>query len=259
MVDKTCHFKADTRYNSISIEIDSDFRTLRTANNDLQSRINWKHPEQLALSNLISLTGILLFIPPPKSICLLGVGAGCLIHFFRHTYPAAHITAIEIDGELLEIMHEHMALPTADDRLNYIVDDAAHYLKNNQQPFDLILLDLFLGDKSPEWVLQKDSMHQLFLMLNRRGGVGYNLLIDSEDEFTRYYKSLRNVFQQQTLCLAVEDLDNTLVFAFREPIPAQDMSKNLEKAMMLSSQFNLNYIEILSAIYKTNPTGSGVI
>jgi spermidine synthase len=259
MVDKTFHFKANTRYNSISITSETDCRTLRTGNNDLQSRINWKHPEQLALSNLISLTGILLFIPPPKQICLLGVGAGCLIHFFRHHYPDHHITAVEIDGELLDIMHEHMALPRADDQLTYIVDDAANYLKNNQQKFDLILFDLFLGNKSPNWLLHEAFIKQVFLMLNKQGGVGYNLLIDSEAEFTRYYKNLRKVFQQQTLCLAVEDLDNTLAFAFRQPERSEDMSKNLEKAMMLSNQFGVNYMETLSEIYSTNPTGAGVI
>ncbi|NNE63673.1 MAG: methyltransferase domain-containing protein [Gammaproteobacteria bacterium] len=259
MVDKTCHFKANTRYNSISIETDYEYSTLRTANDDLQSRINRKYPERLALDNLIYLSGILLFIPPPKDICLLGTGAGCLIHFFRHHYPDSHITAIDIDAELLEIMQEHMALPTADDHLTYIIDDAAHYLKNNQQQFDLILLDLFLGDQSPDWLLQKDSMQQLFSMLKNQGGVGYNLLIDSEKEFTYYYKCLRKVFQQQTLCLPVKNLDNILTFAFRQPAPARNMSKNLEKAMVLSSQLDLNYMEILSEIYSTNPTGSGVI
>lgn len=259
MVDKTFHFKAKTRYNSITIDTETDFRTLRTGNNDLQSRINWKQPEQLALSNLISLTGILLFIPPPKHICLLGVGAGCLIHFFRHHYPDHHITAVELDGELLQIMHEHMALPNADDHLTYIVDDAANYLKTSHEKFDLILLDCFLGDKSPQWLMHEESINQVFFMLNTRGGVGYNLLIDSEVEFTRYYKTLRKVFQRQTLCLAVEDLDNTLAFAFREPEQSHDMSKNLQKAMVLSSQFGLDYMAILSAIYSTNPTGAGVI
>lgn len=259
MVDKSCHFKAITRYNSISIETDKEFRTLRTANNDLQSRINCKHPERLALSNLIWLTGILLFIPPPQRICLLGVGAGCLIHFFRHYYPESHITAVEIDGELLAIMQEHMALPPADDHLAYVIDDAANYLQNNQAQFDLVLLDLFLGDKTPEWLLQQESMQQLYSMLNDRGGVGYNLLIDSEKEFDQYYKSLQNIFRKQTLYLPVEDLDNTLVFGFREASSARDMNKNLENAMTLSSELGLNYIEILSGIYSTNPTGSGVI
>ena len=259
MVDKTLHFKAKTRYNSITIDTETDFRTLRTGNNHLQSRINWKHPEHLALSNLISLTGMLMFIPPPERICLLGVGAGCLIHFFRHHYPDQHITAVEIDGELLEIMHEHMALPNAGDHLTYVVDDAESFLQNNRENFDLILFDLFLGDKSPAWIMHEESIKQVFSMLNRRGGAGYNLLIDSEADFTRFYKKLQSVFQQQALCLAVEDLDNTLAFAFREPVDCQDMSKNLEKAMMLGNRFGLDYMEILSGIYSANPTGAGMI
>ncbi|MCP4429947.1 MAG: hypothetical protein GY806_03120 [Gammaproteobacteria bacterium] len=259
MVDEPSVFKVSTRYNSISIESDAEYWTLRTANDDLQSRINRTYPQQLALKNLIYLTGILLFIPPPKNICLLGVGAGSLVHFFRHNYPHSQITAIEIDGELLEIMQQRMALATTDDRLTYIIDDAVHYLDNCRQQFDLIMVDLFLGDQSPKWLLQKDSIQQLYSILNKHGGVGYNLLIDSEKDFNCYYKCLAEVFHQQTLCLPIEDLDNTLTYAFRDPLPVRDMNENLAKAMTLNTQNNLNYVEILSTIYASNPTGSGVI
>ena len=259
MVDESSLFKAQTRYNSISIETDNEFYTLRTAGDDLQSRINRRFPARLALQNLIYLSGILLFIPPPQKICLLGTGAGGLIHFFRHYHPETHITAIEIDGELLDIMQQHMLLVTADNQLTYIIDDAAHYLNNFRQQFDLILVDLFLGDQSPQWLLQKNSMQQLHSMLNKHGGVGYNLLIDSEDDFSAYYKCLREVFHQQTLCLPIDDLDNTIAFAFREPPGAQDMNKNLAKAIDFSTQYDLNYMEILSTIYATNATGAGVI
>lgn len=218
-----------------------------------------KSPAQLVLKNLAYLTGILLFMPPPKSICMLGTAAGGLIHFFRHYYPESHITAVDIDGEMLDLMQQRMGLPPADQKLTYVIDDALHYLDNCKQQFDLILVDLFIGNKLPPWLLQTHSMQQIYSKLNNQGGVGYNLIIDSEQDFTRYYKNLRQVFAQQTLCLRVDELDNILAFAFRDASPAADMEQNITRASQLSEQLDNNYLEILSAIYATNPVGSGII
>lgn len=252
-------FKVDTAYNSIFIESDEESWTLRTADRDLQSRINRQNPEQLALKNLCYSMGILLFLPAPESICLLGTGGGGLIHFLRHHYPASRINAVEIDGELLEIMHREMALPGADERLTYIIDDALHYIDNCRDQFDLIIVDLFLGNRSPAWLLQAGSMLKLYTMLNPQGGLSYNLVIDSETDFNEFYASLRRTFHQQTLCLPVEDLDNTIVFAFRQPPAERDMTAYMTLAYELGTRQGIDYMEILSAIYGTNPTGSGVI
>ncbi len=252
-------FKAETAYNTIFIDADEHFWTLRTADQDLQSRINRRNPEQLALKNLSYLMGVLLFMPTPKSICILGTGGGGLIHFLRHHYPQSHLTAVEIDGELLEIMHRDMALPEADGRLSYIIDDALHYIDNCRDQFDLIIVDLFLGNRSPSWLLQAGSMQKLYTMLSDKGGLSYNLVIDSETDFNAFYAGLRSRFHQQTLCLPVEDLDNTVAFAFRQPPAECDMASYMALAYDLGARQNINYMEILSVIYSTNPTGSGVI
>ena len=259
MGDGSCLFKATTRYNSISIETDDKYWTLRTANSDVQSRIRRTFPAQLALKNLEYLTGVLLFMPPPKTICVLGTGAGGLIHFFKHHYPGSHITAIEIDGEMLQIMQQRVALPAEDQQLTYVIDDASNFLDNCKQQFDLILVDLFLGNLQPQWLLQKHSMQQIYSRLNKHGGVGYNLLIDSEQNFIRYYRGLRSIFHQQTLCVRVDELDNILAFAFRDTQPPDDMSRNIARATQLSQQLNIDYMKILSTIYSTTPAGAGVI
>ena len=252
-------FKAKTAYASLTIEQKGDLIYLRTDDNALQSVINRQNPERLELQNLHSLMGILLFLPVPEKICLLGTGGGGLIHFFRHHYRNSQVTAVEIDGELLEIMHERMNLPHPDERLTYIIDDARHYIDTNQQKYDLIITDLFLGNRSPDWLLQETSMQSLYSMLTHKGGLCYNLVIDDEDDFKAFYASLRQIFDQQTLCLPVAGLDNTIAFALRQRPPDCDMSEYMQKALELGEQHEISYLETLSAIYATNPSGSGII
>ncbi len=175
-----------------------------------QSAINLKQPQQLVMENLQFLMGILLFIEPPKNILLLGVGAGSLVQFFRHFHPDSHITAVDYDNELLEIAHQQMLLPEADEQLEYVIQDARQYINTCQQQFDLILVDIFDGSQSPDWTRNKEFTDQLKNCLSESGAVAYNVLINSETAFKTFYKLLRQTFNQQTLCLETEEYENLL-------------------------------------------------
>ena len=253
------HFTKKTKHADISIISRSETLELRSGSEALQSVINLKHPEKIELKNLEFMLGILLFISAPQKILLLGTGAGSLIHFLRKHYAASHLTSLDIDAELIELMQARMLLPQADQHLNYIVDDAAHYLGETDDQFDLILVDLFIGNKSPHWLLDANSMQLLFEHLSPQGGVAYNLLIESDHDFNHYYRGLRQIFSQKTLCLPVEGFDNTITYAFRTQPAQREMTGHMQQALEMTQAQDINYMEILSTIYTTNPTGSGVI
>lgn len=232
---------------------------LRSSSDALHSVINLDHPEKLALKNLEYLIAVLLFVPKPKRILLLGTGGGSLVHFLQHHYPDSHLTSVDIDAELLDLMHNKMCLPKANQYLTYVTDDAAHYLQHCNHQFDLILVDIFIGDQSPEWLLGADNMRHLHSLLSTTGAVAYNLLIDEESEFNQYYRNLRKVFSRQTLCIPVEGYDNTIAYGLRYDQQEQDMSFYMQQALDMGEVHDIDYMEILSAIYLTNPAGAGVI
>lgn len=259
MADDSKFFKVTSHHSDLSVETNANTLELRTNSNTLQSVINVDHPEKLALKNLEYLIAVLLFMPQPKRILLLGTGGGSLVHFLRHHYPDSHLTSIDIDGELLDLMHDKMILPQANDNLAYVIDDAANYLQHCDQTFDLILVDIFIGDQSPDWLLSTENMRRLHMLLSTSGAVAYNLLIDDESSFTEYYRDLREVFSQQTLCIPVAGYDNSITYGFRYQTEEQDMSSYMQQALDLGEAHDINYMEILSAIYATNPSGAGVI
>ena len=108
MADESNFFKVTSHHRDLSIKTNANTLELRSNSNTLQSVINIDHPEKLALKNLEYLIAVLLFIPPPKHILLLGTGGGSLVHFLRHHYPDSHLTSVDIDAELLNLMHEKM-------------------------------------------------------------------------------------------------------------------------------------------------------
>lgn len=253
---KTDIFKIETARNTLELQRRGDQLELRSTDGALQSLIDQEHPHRLTLKNLQYLAAALLFIPPPERILLLGTAAGSLLHFLRYHYPAAAMTAVDFDSELIERMLDLKILPTADEKLSYVHDDAAHFIEHCQDRFDLVLVDIFAGAQSPRWLLEKSSLDLLHRLLTDSGAVVFNLLIDSDHDFTHFYRNLRQVCQQQTLCTAVEGFENTIAFGFRHRLPRREISWYLQRADELSQEHDIDYLPILSAIVTTNPDGT---
>ncbi len=256
---KPLTFKLKTRYAELKITQSAKQLELHTDSNALHSVINLQAPQKLALKNLEYLVGILLFLPEPAKILLLGTGGGSLVHFLRFHYPNSHLTALDLDAELLEFMHQKMRLPKGDQFLSYVIDDADHYLHHCTQHFDLILVDIFTGTQSPEWLLELQSMQRLFSLLSDQGAVSYNLLIDSEHALRLFYRRLRHAFNGLTLGLPVEGFDNTIAYGLRYQTAERGMSWYMQQASSLGASHDIDYMAVLSAIYSSNPAGSGII
>ena len=252
-------FKATTKYASLSIVQNADCVELRSDTNALHSVIDLKNPERLALRNLEFLMGILLFIPAPQNILLLGTGGGSLIHFLRHHYPRSHLTSVDNDSELQDLIQQKMLLPKASENLVYLIDDASHYLQHCGQKFDLVLVDIFSGSQSPAWLLDSQAMRQLYKLLTDQGAVAYNLLVDSDHDFKLFLENLGQLFNQQILSLAVDGFENKLVYGFCNAPPRRQMSYYIERAIAMAELQDIDYLSVLSTIYTTNPIGSSVI
>ena len=259
MEDNSKNFKIETPYNRINVFYLEGRLELRSDDDTLQSVINLQNPHHLELRNLEYMMAVLLFAPEPKRILMLGTAAGSLLHFLRHHYPAAEITTVDIDVELIEKMLKIEILPPAQTGLTYVYDDAAHFIEHCDQDYDLILIDIFSGTQSPAWLLQKQATNNLFRLLTERGALAYNLLIDSEHDFKRFYRDLRLVFAEQTLCLPVQGLENTIAYGIRNPRPAVEMTQNMQQAIALSERLEIDFMRVLAVIYNTNPVGHGVI
>jgi spermidine synthase len=258
MVEKPENFKVDTAYNNIDVVVSRGRLEFRSRDNSLQSVIDLQNPHYLELRNLEYLMAALLFIPGPERILMLGTAGGSLLHFLKHYYPGAHLTALDIDVEMTEELLQREILPAADIGLEYVYADAEHFIRSCDQKYDLILVDVFRGSQSPAWLLEMQSSSRLLRLLNDPGAVAYNLIINSEHDFKGFYRDLRLVFAGQTLCLPVKDFENTIAFAFRSP-QQRDMSANMREAMDVSERLGLDLMRVLSVIYNTNPVDRGVI
>jgi spermidine synthase len=259
MDQKQRDFNIDTAYNSLRLVYHQGKLELRGIGKSLQSVINLEKPHRLELSNLEHLMSVLMFMPAPARILMLGTAAGSLLHFLRYHYPQAHITAVDIDKNLLDQLLQLEILPAGDARLTYLCVDAADYIRHCRQSYDLLLVDIFDGARSPAWLLTNSSIRQLHDLVCEQGALAFNLLVDSDHDFRQFYREFRQQFHQQALSLPVASLENRIVYGIRGKFAARDMHTNLQTALDMSARLGIDFMPILSLIYNTNPAGVGLI
>jgi spermidine synthase len=259
MGDISKKYKIKTKFTELELRETNSLFELCVNDRVIHSNLDVTQPGKLLLKNLRFLMGIHLFIANPPRVLLLGTGGGSLLHYIQHHYPASHVTSVDIDGELVEFLQSHMHLPQDGPKLTHVIEDAQTFLSRDQNQYDLILVDIFSGFQSPQWLLMVSQLKIIKGRLTLGGAIAFNLLINSEHQFKKFYRDLRRIFNQKTLCLSVEDLENTLVFAMRDPLPRMQIPEIQIKAELLKQQQEIEFPEILSNLVTTNPIGSGII
>ncbi|WKX98950.1 hypothetical protein Q1695_014097 [Nippostrongylus brasiliensis] len=81
-------------------------------------------------------------------ILILGIGGGFLVPYLRHLFPNMHFTVVESNEQLYELTSKWYFL-TADQNVNVVHQDGAHYLKDSveqEHAYDAIILDSCLVD-----------------------------------------------------------------------------------------------------------------
>jgi hypothetical protein len=109
----------------------------------------WWHAQRfltgLAWDNLVA-AALLHPQRAPRSILMLGLAGGTTFHALRHLLPDAELTAVDIDGELVELARKHMHLD--DLRCDIHIDDAYAWIKRCRKRFDVVIDDVYLAGKT---------------------------------------------------------------------------------------------------------------
>ena len=110
-----------------------------------------------------------------KSIALFGVGGGGILFQLERLFPGALITAIDYDSEVIELGKKYFNF----DRLihtTFVIADARKFVTNpkNGHAFDLVVIDLYVGNDVPEFVTSKIFLNNIKKILAPRGAVVMN-------------------------------------------------------------------------------------
>ena len=86
-----------------------------------------------------------------KSILVLGVAGGTVIHLFHEMFPQASIVGVDIDPVMIDIGKKYFGLGDIPE-LRLIAQDALEFV-NRDGHYDLVVVDLFIGPEVPDFVI----------------------------------------------------------------------------------------------------------
>jgi spermidine synthase len=109
-----------------------------------------------------------------ERILVLGLGAGsCLIPLTKK-WPQAEIAGVEIDPKMIQLGKKFFRL--SDYNLEIKIEDAINFVSKTQQKFDLVLIDLFSGEKYPKFSEEQCFLKNLKKILEKNGLLIFNRL-----------------------------------------------------------------------------------
>lgn len=87
-------------------------------------------------------------LPARQSILVLGGGAFSLPQYFAERYPSASIDVVEVDPELEAIAKQYFGYQDVPN-MHVINQDARAFLNQNQQRYDVVVVDVFSDTEPP--------------------------------------------------------------------------------------------------------------
>ena len=180
----------------------------------MQSEMSLKAPNDLAIRYTQKMMAFLLFQPRPKRIALIGLGGGSLVKFCYHRMPGTHMTAIELDPEVIAF-RETFLVPPDNERLQIVNGDGADYLENAEKGLDVLLVDAFDKTGFAPTLANRDFFEQAFAKLSGNGVLVINLAGEKES-YAGLISEAMHVFDDQVIMISVPDDGNHILYAFKE-------------------------------------------
>jgi len=222
--------QANPRANRVEVKPSGSGRALRI-NGTFAS---WYEPGQAVTGSVWdALAAPILLLPRARRsrVLILGLGGGSAARIVRALAPRARITGVEVDAAVVRAARRWFDL----DRLGVEVvkADARRYLERTRSRFDVVLDDIFVGNRrtvrKPDWL--PDPGLALAAGRLQRGGI---LVSNAIDEAVPVARQMRRLFTS-TLQIEVEDYDNRVLVGAGFPLSGRALRAALVRNRILAA------------------------
>jgi predicted membrane-bound spermidine synthase len=138
-------------------------RKLKT-NNIQQNYVFAQLPTQSLLHYVNFTRQLLNFLPKKKSALLIGLGAGSLYSILSKAHM--DVETVEIDQRIYDIGIKYFGMPAHE---KHFITDGRYYINVTDKKYDVILLDVIIGESIPGQLLTLESFRRIYQLLDEDG------------------------------------------------------------------------------------------
>lgn len=108
------------------------------------------------------------------NILVLGLGGGSVVKPIKQFWPESKITAVEIDYEIVKLGVKYLGLN--EKLVDLRISDAFEYVTKENNCYDLIIVDLYIGSQIPLKLKQRSFLNSLKKILKSNSVIIFNHL-----------------------------------------------------------------------------------
>jgi spermidine synthase len=205
----------------------------------VQSAMELSNPGRLTLAYTRKMMAFLLFNSDPDRILLLGLGGGSLAKFCYSNLPAASVTVVELNRDVIALRDE-FSIPADDHRFSVVNADGAAYISELTRCKDVILADACDRSGLAAEVDSVDFYRKARDQLSP-GGVFVINLCGDRLSVAAHLTKLRDAFEDELLSLPVQNDSNLIVFGFSERRLELNWERIESAAPELRRRFRLDF------------------
>ncbi len=191
----------------------------------IQSCMRKSDPHQLMVDYTQMMIGFVLFQPAPKHIAMIGLGGGSLAKYCHKFLPEARFTAVEVHPEVIAL-RDRFKIPMDGPRFKVVCADGADYVRDPNDPVDVLLVDGFDLSGQPRQLCSTGFYDNCYAKL-RTGGVMVVNLWSGDSTFALYGSRMLESFAGQVVIVDTEKRGNRIAFAYKgEGFPPRSAKLN---------------------------------
>src|SRR5688500_1880129 len=195
-----------------------------------------------------------LFLPEPRHIVQLGLGAAALTKFCWREVPSARVLAVELSVDVIDAARAWFCLPPDDSRLSIVKADARQFISHPRQRGRADWLQVDLYDAAARGPVYDDTAFYTACRTSLRapGVASFNLF---GSKFDPSFAAIASAFDNRVLVLPEVDAGNRVVLAVAGPPLDVPFSALDERARELEARWKLKARGWVAGLRRANSLG----
>ena len=204
----------------------------------VQGAMKIARPYALVLDYQRQMMAPLLFVPEPRAVLQLGLGAAALTKFMHRFVPCSHVTVVELDPAVVATAHVAFRLPLPDARLQLVLGDARAHLEQRGTRGSVDLLQVDLYDAQARGPVHDDPAFYALCRAALRGPglAAFNLF---GRQWPPSFQAIADAFGGRAVLLPEADAGNRIALAFTGPPLAVSFAALYEAARGIEHRLKL--------------------
>lgn len=212
----------------------------------IQSVLNLDNPLYLTAPYNQAFMLALLWKPQPRRLFMAGVGGGCLPLVLHHHLPDVQIDGAELDEIVLQAAQRFFGLQL-DQRLMIIVDEARQNLAQRAAKYDLIFVDVFMGNGLTPYQFVTQEFYEICTERLQPDGVIVANMAHDWPFYADKIKTLQSVFKHVYIFRV--EMGNSAVLATNGEFIDADALVERTKALQNQHRFAFSLIKRAQSVH----------